>query len=204
VDSLLGRLRALNAQRSSIRADIEGAGKELARVTSEAAGLRSRLGERDLELAVSGSPLPSEPLPEELALRQAERVLRVAKARVGLYAGQLTACEAEISGLKPELEAAWQRFGNERYQEARLRLREAAMPLAPVFAELMAYWHLTGSAGKEQPPRVIVQNPGATTGLEPYIIHSERQSLLSHSEQIVPEVCSGLRALRAEIEQAKG
>jgi len=204
VQGLLAQLRTTKARRPSIRADIEGAKTELDRAEAIAAALRSRLAERELDLARTGAPVPKDPFPEEGQLNEAERAVRVLKTRVGLQRERLTVCEAEIGELKQKLESAWKRFGDEGYQQAGLRFREAVLPLRKSYVEMVAYLHETGYGGaKRILPALIIEDTLPQPILDRFLLHGDIHSDKRNAEPLAPELFAGLRALRSEVEQAK-
>ena len=203
VQGLLAQLRTTKARRPSIRADIEGAKTELDRAEAIAAALRSRLAERELDLARTGAPVPKDPFPEEGQLNEAERVVRVLKARVELQRERLTACEAEIGELKQKLESAWKRFGDEGYQQAGLRFHEAVLPLRKIYVEMVAYIQETGYTGKRILPALIIEDTLPQPILDRFLLHGDIHSDRRNAEPLAPELFAGLRALRSEVEQAK-
>lgn len=203
VQGLLAQLRTTKVRRPSIRADIEGAKTELDRAEAVAATLRSRLAERELDLARTGAPVPKDPFPEEGQLNEAERAVRVLKTRVELQRERLTACEAEIGELKQKLESAWKRFGDEGYQQAGLRFREAVLPLRKIYVEMVAYIQETGYTGKRILPALIIEDTLPQPILDRFLLHGDIHSDRRNAEPLAPELFAGLRALRSEVEQAK-
>ena len=203
VQGLLAQLRTTKARRPSIRADIEGAKTELDRAEAIAAALRSRLAERELDLARTGAPVPKDPFPEEGQLNEAERAVRVLKTRVELQRERLTVCEAEIGELKQKLESAWKRFGDEGYQQAGLRFREAVLPLRKSYVEMVAYIQETGYTGKRILPALIIEDTLPQPILDRFLLHGDIHSDRRNAEPLAPELFAGLRALRSEVEQAK-
>jgi hypothetical protein len=175
----------------------------LDRAEAIAAALRSRLAERELDLARTGAPVPKDPFPEEGQLNEAERAVRVLKTRVGLQRERLTVCEAEIGELKQKLESAWKRFGDEGYQQAGLRFREAVLPLRKIYVEMVAYIQETGYTGKRILPALIIEDTLPQPILDRFLLHGDIHSDRRNAEPLAPELFAGLRALRSEVEQAK-
>jgi DNA repair exonuclease SbcCD ATPase subunit len=194
---------AARARLAAVTSQAQKAGEELKRAEVAADGLRARVKERELELARSGDPLPSEPFEEEKLLSQAERAVRVAKARAEMQQDLLNGTQSEIAELRRKLDAAWLQFGNQQYEQAKTRLAEAAVPLRKLFAEMIAWVHITGAKGKSYVPQVAVQAATEGNANDAWIIKSDWHGDVRLSEPMASEFFAELRALRAEVEAAK-
>lgn len=203
IRGLMQEIGAARARLEAVTSQAQKAGEELKRAEVTADGLRARVKEREMELARSGDPLPSEPFEEEKLLSRAERAVRVAKARAEMQQDLLKGTQSEIAELQQKLDAAWFQFGNQQFGQARARLAEAAVPLRRLFAEMMGWVHMTGYKGKGYIPFVAVQAATPVNGSAGWIVQSDLQADSRLCEPMASEFYAALRALRTEVEAAK-
>lgn len=203
IRGFMKEIGAARARLAAVTSQAQKAAEELKRTETTADGLRSRVRDRELELARSGDPLPSEPFEEEKLLSQAERAVRVAKARAEMQQDLLKGTQSEIAELQQKLDAAWLQFGNQQFELAKARLTEAAVPLRKLFAEMMGWLYFTGRKGKSRVPEIAIQAPAAGKGMDDWILNGGWHGELRFSEPMAQEFYAALRTLRAEVEAAK-
>lgn len=203
IRGLMKEIGAARARLTAVTSQAQKAGEELTRAEVTADGLRARVKERELDLARSGDPLPSEPFEEEKSLGQAERAVRVAKARAGMQQDLLNGTQSEIAELQQKLDAAWLQFGNQQFELAKARLAEAAVPLRKLFAEMMGWLYFTGRKGKSRVPEIAIQAPAEGKGMDDWILNAGWHSDLRSSEPMAKGFYAALRTLGAEVEAAR-
>lgn len=203
IRGLMKEIGAARARLAAVTSQAQKADEELKRAEGAADGLRARVKERELELARSGDPLPSEPFEEEKLLSQAERAVRVAKARAEMQQDLLNGTQSEIAELQQKLDAAWLQFGNQQFELAKARLVEAAVPLRKLFAEMMGWLYLTGRKGKSRVPGIAIQAAAEGKGIDDWILHGDWHGDLRLAEPMAKEFYAALRTLGSEVEAAK-
>ena len=147
---LLGELRGARESDAVIAADLAQAEAVMADLTAQRGRLQGQLSASEQALASSGA-LPEGPFPEESAISDVDRRIRVAKSRVSLISGNLAESRANVERSQKSLRGAFGQFITGRLTEVRARYRATALALRDIYAEQMA-WDATAFVAQVKVP----------------------------------------------------
>ncbi|MGB9456958.1 MAG: hypothetical protein WCB12_13000 [Bryobacteraceae bacterium] len=199
VRELVEALHEQRRQHTAILAGVERAEGELRDADAELQNLRTRIAEKEAELARSGAPIPDSGFGEDAQLARAERQRRVLALRLEVPRKKAQQRMAEIVMLKSEIDAAWREFGKVEHHKALLAFGQAAAALAEQYRDLVV-WNNIFRALSLPVPEVVVEDVlthGIFINTQDVVWHRKNQP-----EQ--RDLYATLSAVRAEIEQAKG
>ncbi len=144
VEELAQHRRVLRSQHAGIARELVEAESAFEQSRAEIAACITRLAERELDAARTGTSAPADGFEAEHQLARAERQGRVAEARAKLYRERFASSQAAIDETTRKLNAAWQEFGAKNYQQALARFREEAHGLRLCYADLLVWSQLFG------------------------------------------------------------
>ena len=159
--------------------------------------LHSRLAERNMELARSGSPLPEEPFEEEALIAKLTRQGRVYEARVQLCAESVSSSQTGIQTLKEALGLAFREFGMDLYQSKIAVLQEAARALRAALFDALTVREDCRLPFSVWIPEIII---GQIAPREPRGNFLDTRSL--DANYLTGETHEALRAFTTEVEQS--
>ena len=199
VTSLVAELKTMKGTHADLVGACRSTELELQGLDGAISVARAELSRIELEIARSGGPYPTEPLPEEIEVSRLERHRRISAARVDLAKKEIEASRSKITAAIRLLNQAWIDFGSAQHGAIVQRFTEAIQQAALIYADLNSIWHLFQALRGQNPipaPGYFIVEDVRTTG-----------ALLAHHDQLrmVPQDADGgplwseLRGLLGEV-----
>jgi len=123
---------------ASVVAEKDASAADLNKVLGEAAALRSRIADREREIALAGAEIPEEPFPEDAEISRLSRRERIIRERVRISEAKVRDSQSEIDARIRQLEDSWGTVGNALSERLVDVFRESARALAEVHLSYVA------------------------------------------------------------------
>jgi hypothetical protein len=204
VRARIGRVAEARKIHASAVAEKDASSEDLNKVRQEAAVVRSRIEEREREIALAGAEVPGEPFPEDAEITRLSRCERIVRERLRICECKVRDSQGEIDARIRELEDSWAAVGASVSKRLLSAFRESAAALKEAH---LAYWSLgsyfsqgwAGAAWKMWDGNLAIGDPMSRE----VVLNPLFARIASKWPASVQTLQSEMESLRAEIDQAK-